>query len=489
MNDSATIGDLMYSIGAEWDDDALNNIRSGLDTVSKGVLSLLATLGTAAVGSFAFVQHFAAFNDELGKLSRNRDVSIETIQAIQYGLESAGVSADQASSMLSKTHEQMQKFKDGKADYYKFSQLGIDPNAYKTNEEFFLGIVDGLKNVKNEALKADLAREFLGSDEILNFVDAGSAAILAKRKEMQEMGILITNEDYEASAKLNDLWLELTTNLKGMMNKIAVSIIPTFNKMLEKFIAFMQVNKDIIKTKLKDFLSALILTLQFFMDLILRVSGHLGGFENILMGIAIAFGLWQAPLLLAIAGVAALLIAFDDLMNFMDGKDSVIGDIIQSISDKLDEFKSAFPNVAGVIEASIDSVIAIFVYFKNYIFKLWDLIIGKIDFVTFISGQMEELEKLLTQLADSFLKAFDHIGDAISEKLQNIPFLDKLFGNSSVTVNQQSSQALKDVPVSIPSNPNNPTNQTYYYNINANIDAKNKTISQSLKEIQTPAFR
>ena len=246
MNDSATIGDLMYSIGAEWDDDALNNIRSGLDTVSKGVLSLLATLGTAAVGSFAFVQHFAAFNDELGKLSRNRDVSIETIQAIQYGLESAGVSADQASSMLSKTHEQMQKFKDGKADYYKFSQLGIDPNAYKTNEEFFLGIVDGLKNVKNEALKADLAREFLGSDEILNFVDAGSAAILAKRKEMQEMGILITNEDYEASAKLNDLWLELTTNLKGMMNKIAVSIIPTFNKMLEKFIAFMQVNKDII---------------------------------------------------------------------------------------------------------------------------------------------------------------------------------------------------------------------------------------------------
>lgn len=116
------------------------------------------------------------------------------------------------------------------------------------------------------------------------------------------------------------------------------------------------------------------------------------------------------------------MLAFDDLMNFIKGEQSVIGDLVNSIKEAFEIFKADFPNIGAIVQAQLDNVFAVFNYFKNNVFNLWDLITGKIDFVTFLKNQISSLEELLGTILNSFTTTFTSIGNIITDTFKSIPF-------------------------------------------------------------------
>ena len=129
--------------------------------------------------------------------------------------------------------------------------------------------------------------------------------------------------------------------------------------------------------------------------------------------------------------------------------------------------------------------LAIFDYFKKNIFNLWDLITGKIDFVTFLKNQLSYLEDLLGSILNLFTTTFTSIGNIILDTFKSIPFVDdafKFFGSNTTVVQNQPAQVSP-----VPLNPTNPTNNTYNYNINANVNANSKNVGEVIKEINHPS--
>jgi len=295
------IGELVYTLGAIWDSKSLKNIQDGFASVSKSFIKSVGIASGAMAGTFAVVKQFAEANDELGKMARNRDIAVDSLQALQYSFEGAGLSASKAGDTLAKLQEQKEGFKMGKADYEAWARIGINPEQFSNTEDFFNATIDGLKNIKDEATKADLAKRLLGSADMKNLIDGGSEAIRQQKQELQELGVLTSKQDYKASANFNDTLLKTTTILKGLANKVMTSIMPIFTKLMKQFNEFLKANNKLIKSGLKKFLNAVINGSQIFFSLIGRIIEHLGGLKNVIMIIAGLLVFWQFPLVATIA--------------------------------------------------------------------------------------------------------------------------------------------------------------------------------------------
>lgn len=486
------IGELFYSLGAEFEEKALSNIEKGFDRVSKSFLTAVGVASTALAGTFTAVKEFASANDELGKLARNKDIAVGTLQAVKYSFESAGIEGDKLKDVFEKLKEGKEGFRQGKGDTEAFAMLGINPNKFKTTEDFFYGVLDNLKKIKNEDLKTDLSKRILGFADLKNLVDGGSEAIKNQKKEMEELGILLTDQDYKSSADFNDTLLNTTTILKGLANKVFTSIMPLFTRLMKSFNDFLKANRELLSSGLNTFLDVVINGSKFFLSLIGRIINHLGGLKVIITVIGALLILWQLPLLLTIGLIVAVLVAFDDLMNFFEGNDSVIGGWVDNLNQSFQSFKEKFPNIGAIVQLQLDNIKAVFTAFKDTLFNIWDLITGKISFSNFLSKQLEVVNTLLSQIKNSFLNFVNYLVDLFSNLdlfggigKQIDGFTDKIGSYFGFSGNGNNTQASSNqmIPNQIPST----TTTTNTYNISANVDAKTKNISDAIFEISSPA--
>ncbi len=495
-----TIGDLTYSLGAVWDKGSLKNIKDGLASVSKTFITAVGVASGSLAGVFGAVKSFAGANDELGKLARNRDIAVDSLQALQYSFEGAGVEASKVGDVLDKLQEQKGKFAQGTADMDAFARIGINPNAYSDTESFFNATIDGLKNIKDEALRADLSKRLLGSADLNNLIDGGSDAIKKQKKELKELGVLIDNQDYKKSAKFNDTLLKTTTIMKGLINKIMIKLMPIFTGILENFNTFMSNNAGLINW-IKSFFEVLIRSLQLVFSLIGRVIGQILAFKPALYLIAGLFVLWQLPIILTIGAITALFILLDELFSFLNNEDSLIGDWL-GVSG-IEEFKSKFPKITATFKAVSDTLIAMFTYLKDSFFNLWDMLSGKISFGEMLENQLSIVGDLLESLKDIFMRfvdwlvslfddidifggisrQIDKVKNTISDFIPDMPTLDGALSFIGLGGDDKKQPA----PVPVDSNSTTTHAVTNNYNISADVNATNKNIGEALKELTNPA--
>jgi len=479
-----TIGDLTYSLGAEWDKKSLDGIRDGFASVSKSFISAVGIASASMAGTFAVVQQFAKVNDELGKMARNRDIAVDSLQAMQYSFESAGLAGSKAGDVLAKLQEQREGFKLGKADYYALDRLQINPQAYKNNEDFFNAVIDGLKNVKDEGEKADLANRLLGSTEMKNLIDGGSEALRRQKQELAEMGVLVNDQDYQASADFNDTLLKTTTILKGLVSKVMTSLMPIFTKLMKQFNAFLKANRELIASGLKQFLRAVIDGSRFFLSLIGRVIEHLGGLKVVIAVIAGLLLAWQLPLIATIGVIVGLLLVFDDLMNFIKGNDSVIGDFANSLN-------GVEKSVLAIASAFVALKLAIMATTKaRKALRLADLGLSKGGKGVGLGGKGSGIGgKLMGGLIVGGIayESTKAIGDYLynsskTAEEQKAFFADKkaLSGYTEKPTYQRPSDGGKTLSSELMGNTTN------IYNITANVDAKSKTVGEAISEITHP---
>lgn len=480
-----TIGELTYSLGAEWDQKSLENIKSGLASVAQGFTVAVGLVTGAVGGMFAITKQFTELNDELGKTARNRDIAIDSYEALKYSFQGAGIEGDKVKDVLEELQEAKGAFAQGGGDRDLWQTLGINPNKFKTNEELFYATIDRLSQVKDKNIQNELSKRLFKTQDLANLFDGGSEAIKQQKKELEELGVLTSEVDYKNSAEFNKTLLKTMTILNGFAKKVFAELAPIFTDLMKSFESFLKANGSLIRSGLKEFLAYVISGSKFFIDLLGRIINHIGGIKVIAIALGAILLVWQLPLIIAIGAVIALMLAFDDLMNFIKGEQSVIGDLVNSIKEAFEIFKADFPNIGAIVQAQLDNVFAIFNYFKNNVFNLWDLITGKIDFVTFLKNQISSLEELLGTILNSFTTTFTSIGNIITDTFKSIPFVEdafKFFGSNTTVVQNQPAQ-VSPVPI----NPTNPTSNTYNYNINANVNANSKNVGDVIKEIKHPS--
>ena len=345
-NDSTTAGALMGKISQETADNIMQvgtsaqkaavtvgRAMDSIETKMGGIVKVAARLAgplLAAFGGAKLWNTFTQQGEALSVLSEQLGVSVEKIDMWAKATEDAGGSADAMKSALEDW------IKSGKGED-QFFRLGESLKGLDERQRIFY--------LNSMGLSKDAGAAFLKYGE--------NAAKAAKSFK----GMVITKEQAERARAFNQQWRTFTYQTQALGNLLLAKIAPIAEKVL-KIIG--------------DGLQFITEHSRFVNIVLMGLASLMGGvlLRNFIAAAKAAksfsLALTANPLGVVIAAIVALALAFDDLIAFLDGGNSLFGKFLSWIgfSDKqieafrknLVSFGKAVANIPNAIWEGIKEV-------------------------------------------------------------------------------------------------------------------------------------
>jgi len=331
----------------------------GLGAAIAGAATGIGLMVEKAAGDMGDVQNFAEQMGisarevaALGKVAAENDSSLE---AMKGSLRSLTVMTGQAASGVGRGAMFFKK--------YHIAAKNADGSTKDLNE--VLGdVIDkmaGMDRVKRIAL-----------GQRLGFDDATIYLMGQGRKNFEKLRLAalksnpLTNEDYELADKTDKLFEKAASSV-GLLNKrIAVALMPTVNKVLEKFIAWTKEDGNV--RRLTDALQTVVNVLEILWKNLDKVAMVIG----VMMTYKLGAGLiaWAASAMatakslgtLAAAGsalrtlltgglIAAIFLVGEDLWTFYEGGESVTGLLVNKWPFAINLVKLSLVALGGALVA------------------------------------------------------------------------------------------------------------------------------------------
>lgn len=373
------IESFFVSLGFEIDTERLNDFEQALQGARDTVLAV-GTVAAAAAGAIGlFVTQVAQGIDELGDFAEMENVSIEALQEIGHAAQISGSSLEAVKASVSGVNKVVGEAALGIGRGAKtFQQLGMSAKnadgSVKTFDQVLEGVIDRMEGLSRQEQIA--LAEKLGIDRsLIPLLAKGRDELEALRAEARAFGIA-SEEDAEKAGLLTDA-LDRTRFMLGALGKyIAVSFMPQVTAVLDGFRAWLLAHEKIIKSGIGSALKVVTAIVGTMWDWVVRLANGLVGLVSWLDSfstatkIAAAVGLMLGAAL-AIPGamigllVAALVLVVDELVNFYEGNDTVIGQLL-----------TQFPNAGKALVTALGGITAAFIALKWQAVSAWLATIG-----------------------------------------------------------------------------------------------------------------
>lgn len=393
---------------------AIKSIKDGISTLKSEVTKWAAAATAAGAATSAFLLSASDKAVELQKLSQATNLSTDSLQQWQYAAEAVGASSAAVTSDLESLLKTMSSPIPGELNM-ELMMLGV--SVHNASGQL-RGADEVLKDVGDKLNKMSSARavqwaERVGiSNDTLMLLKQGRQGLSELFEEAQLVGAIIPEDAINRGAELSKSIKTLKTVFQALGNSIALSFAPNLKKVVDNFKQFLINNADFVRqglgvtidgvsrgfgrfwdilVKIKDGFVALLQPMQPFlknMDAVKivagLVTGALAGFLALMAPAIIQFAAVGA----AIAGVSLVI---EDFITWLQGGESVIGDIVNTFSNWMDKFPElkedlksvghvfadVFNAIPGLIDKCIDKIEDMFPVINKILSSL-----GKvIDFV------------------------------------------------------------------------------------------------------------
>lgn len=385
------IESFFVSLGFEIDTGKLDEFEQQVAGARNAVLAVGAVAAAAAGAIGVFVTKVAEGIDELGDFAEIEQVSIEALQEVGYAAQLSGSSLDAVKASVAGVNKTVGEAALGIGrGAQTFEKLGMSAkNADGSIKSFdqvleeVAARMDGLSRQEQIALA-----EKLGIDRsLIPLLAKGRGELEKLREEARAFG-LASEEDAQKAGELMDS-LDRTRFVLGALGKyIAVGFMPQVTAVLDGFREWLVTHQKIIKSGIGNALKAVTAIIGTLWDWTVRLADGLVGLVKWLIDFKVvvyaaaaaaalfasvqvftivksligAFGTltgtiagFNATALLIPAIIGAIIIALglliDDYVNWKEGNESVIGDLVEQ-----------FPWLLGMIE-SIEQAVGAFVDF------------------------------------------------------------------------------------------------------------------------------
>ena len=369
---------------------AIKSIKDGIATLKSEVTKWAAAATAAGAATSAFLLSASDKAIELQKLSQSTNLSTDSLQQWQYAAEAVGASSAAVTSDLESLLKTMSSPIPGELNM-ELMMLGV---SVRNASGQLRGADEVLKDVGDKLNKMSSARavqwaERVGiSNDTLMLLKQGRQGLSELFEEAQLVGAIIPEDAINRGAELSKSIKTLKTVFQALGNSIALSFAPNLKKVVDNFKQFLINNADFVRqglgitidgvswgfgrfwdilVKIKDGCVALLQPMQPFlknMDAVKivagLVTGALAGFLALMAPAIIQFAAVGA----AIAGVSLVI---EDFITWLQGGESVIGDIVNAFSNWMDKFPElkedlksvgqVFANVFNAIPGLIDKCI------------------------------------------------------------------------------------------------------------------------------------
>lgn len=375
--------------------------QAGLERLGAlaGRLSLL--FGAAGGGAFALGTEAATAAAEASKFASMVGLSTGNWQEYAGAATMAGMEADElASLMLTLQERAVNAARGEKGDIEMLKLMGISAkNAkgeLKNADTLLLELADRVKKMREagEMGKAAGIMNQLGGEEgarLLDLLKNGREGLLAMRKEARELGLVLSDEALESALEYGSAINRVKATFRGLGLTLGTAFLPSLTKLLDKFQAWLQVQRDIMSAGFERWIDGLDLDAvwrsveNFFASLgrlgrmLQRAADLCGGWSNVLTALVV---LISGKALLALGSLA---LAFGQLGMAM-------------LTTPVGWFVAAVAAVAGAAYA---------------IYKNWD------GLVAYFRGLWEGVRKAFEQgwlrgLLQIFLSVMDGLNELVA---------------------------------------------------------------------------
>lgn len=297
--------------------------QAGLERLGAlaGRLSLL--FGAAGGGAFALGTEAATAAAEASKFASMVGLSTGNWQEYAGAANLAGAEADElASLMLTLQERAVNAARGEKGDIEMLQLMGISAkNArgeLKNADTLLLELADRVKKMREagEMGKAAGIMNQLGGEEgarLLDLLKNGREGLLAMRKEARELGLILSDEALESALEYGSAINRVKATFRGLGLTLGTAFLPSLTKLLDKFQAWLQVQRDIMSAGFEEWVNGLDLNevwasvegffegLKRLASLLQRVADLCGGWSNVLLGLV---ALISGKALLALGSLA-----------------------------------------------------------------------------------------------------------------------------------------------------------------------------------------
>ena len=235
----------------------------------------------------------------------------------------AGMEADElASLMLTLQERAVNAARGEKGDIEMLQLMGISAkNAkgeLKNADTLLLELADRVKKMREagEMGKAAGIMNQLGGEEgarLLDLLKNGREGLLAMRKEARELGLVLSDEALESALEYGSAINRVKATFRGLGLTLGTAFLPSLTKLLDKFRAWLQVQRDIMSAGFERWIDGLDLDAvwrsveNFFASLgrlgrmLQRAADLCGGWSNVLTALVV---LISGKALLALGSLA-----------------------------------------------------------------------------------------------------------------------------------------------------------------------------------------
>lgn len=357
--------------------------------------SSLRKLGGAVLGLVAARQLMTSFNsavlqaDQLDETSKALDVNIELLSAYSDAVKEAGGTAEGFQGSIRALNQQLAMFATtGKTKAAPFlKELGIDldaaANKGKTAFDFLPQIADAFEQMgKQESMAMG---QKIGFDiGTIMMLQGGRRELDALIKKHKELGV-ITKKQGEIAAAYNDSLDDFRHTLRTTWLSLGEAVLPVVTRVINALSGLVTWTRE---------------NHHFVTGLLLGIAAVIGkAVLPALIRMAVATVIAFAPYFLigaVIAGVAAAFaLLYDDVMNFLEGNDSLIGQLLQKFPMLAQVFAiigAVATEIAGVIEAAFKlaggAILVMWDHITERVMALWGYVKQFGGFVAGLAGKI-----------------------------------------------------------------------------------------------------
>lgn len=378
---------LFVSLGLDWDSAGFAQAQLAVDGLEAGLKKVVEVAKDVVVGLKDAVMESASYADRLNDASMKTGVSVAALQELEFAASQSGVSQEELEVSLTRLSRAMNEAASGSKEAKdSFAQLRTKvtnaDGSLRAVDEVFAELADRMVDVDNPAKRAALAMQVFGKSgaNLLPLLLEGGEGIDKLRDLAIDLGLVMGDDAVKAGAAFNDTVEALELTWHSMKRELGTTLIEVLRPLVIEFQEWVIVNRALIKSAIAGFARGLvgvfrglaraaawlvdnwkllaIIATSVLVPVLWSIRAAL--FEQLVAfalnsAAAVAYGFVQvaaaakaagawaaanAPLLLSIGLLAALLLAAEDVWVALQGGDSAIGELGPKWTKFLDEWTS-----------------------------------------------------------------------------------------------------------------------------------------------------
>lgn len=397
----------------------LESFKNGVDSVKNTLVGLSVVITGAAATMGLMVKGAADEAAELEKLSSKTGLSTDALQEWGYAAKQAGGDSKSLQNDLAALQQ-------------KFGGTG------KSAEKMLLSLADRMKGMSGSQAQ-NLGKAWGLSDDTIALLRKGRDGIEELRKEAHKLGGIIPADSLKRAADFKKQLGELQYALHGLTSQVAIAMIPALSRIVEIFTGWMASNREWISLGLEALMGGIVAGFERFWTVLKQLSGIfdplidaiqplLGDFEMMewvthlvtgaLTGLLIVFSPLIAKLLLIVAAVTAAALLFEDFFTYLEGGDSVIGDLLNAFAERWPELFAALRKVGEFIRENFIVVVQAAWDVIKAVFGATGEILGQVlDGFNAMAGPVDEFFETFAQKFPALFNALQKFGEFVKKSL------------------------------------------------------------------------